>query len=469
MNVEWEIVRLKDVTSILGDGLHGTPVYDEAGTYYFINGNNLNKGKIELNENTKKTTKAEYLKHKKDLNERTILVSINGTLGNVALYNGEPVILGKSACYFNVLENVNKIFVRYVVSSNVFQTYLESLATGTTIKNVSLKLMREFTFKLPPLEIQNKIASVLAFLDDKITLNTQTNQTLEAIVQAIFKSWFVDFDPVKAKMEVLNSGGNAQQAERAAMIVISGKDDADLAEMESRLPVAFAELAETAALFPAEMVESELGLIPLNWKKAEIIELAYLNNNIWSKKNAPEEIEYVDLANTKWGVIQTIEKIPYSIAPSRARRILKKGDTIFGTVRPGNGSFALIGEDGCTGSTGFAVLSPKSDYFSEFIYLCITQVENINKLARLADGGAYPAVNPDIIASTTCKLPSDTTTRISLLEKFHTSVFELFHYREFNFAGNRSLSTLRDTLLPKLLSGEMRVPTEELSPCDGAS
>jgi len=97
---EWKEVILRDVVSILGDGLHGTPQYDDNGEYYFINGNNLSDGKIVIKEGTKKANKEEYEKYKKDLNDQTIFVSINGTLGNVALYNNEKCILGKSACFY---------------------------------------------------------------------------------------------------------------------------------------------------------------------------------------------------------------------------------------------------------------------------------------------------------------------------------------------------------------------------------
>jgi type I restriction enzyme S subunit len=99
MNKEWKEVKLENVTTILGDGLHGTPAYDEVGDYYFINGNNLRDGSIVIDDKTRRVSAFEYKKHKKNLNDRTILVSINGTLGNVALYHGEKVVLGKSACY----------------------------------------------------------------------------------------------------------------------------------------------------------------------------------------------------------------------------------------------------------------------------------------------------------------------------------------------------------------------------------
>lgn len=145
--MKYEIIKLQDVVDKLGDGLHGTPIYDNNGEYYFINGNNLDDGKIVFKENTKKVSREEYHKYKKDLNDRTILVSINGTLGNVAVYKNEKVMLGKSACYFNVIENVNKDYIKYVIMSPDFKKYIEQHYTGTTIKNVSLKTMRNYTFK----------------------------------------------------------------------------------------------------------------------------------------------------------------------------------------------------------------------------------------------------------------------------------------------------------------------------------
>lgn len=189
---EWQEVTLQDVVSVLGDGLHGTPNYDDNGEYYFVNGNNLSNGRILLKESTRRSSEAEYQKYKKPLNDRTILISINGTLGNVALYNNEKCFLGKSACYFNVKENIDKQFIRYVVTNKDFQTYITEFAHGTTIQNLSLKTLREFKFELPPLEEQKSIASVLSSLDDKIDLLHRQNTTLEAMAETLFRQWFVE-------------------------------------------------------------------------------------------------------------------------------------------------------------------------------------------------------------------------------------------------------------------------------------
>ena len=157
----WKWVRLKNIVSVLSDGIHGTPIYDESGKYYFINGNNLMKGRIIIKNDTKKVSESEYQKHKKPLDENSILVSINGTIGNYAFYDGEPVILGKSACYLSVMNGIYKQFVCYLINSDFFLKYASNEATQTTIKNVSLKSMRMFPVPLPPLAEQKRIVQKL--------------------------------------------------------------------------------------------------------------------------------------------------------------------------------------------------------------------------------------------------------------------------------------------------------------------
>ena len=188
----WKKVMLQDVVSKLGDGLHGTPEYDLNGEYYFINGNNLIDGKIVIKENTQRVTENEYLRYKKELNDRTILLGINGTIGNVALYNGEKCILGKSACYFNVIDSVSKDYIKYVIIDKTFQSYIENFANGSTIMNVSLKVIREYAFSLPPIKEQNSIASILNSLDEKIDLLHRQNKTLEQLAETLFRQWFVE-------------------------------------------------------------------------------------------------------------------------------------------------------------------------------------------------------------------------------------------------------------------------------------
>lgn len=157
----WCWCRLGDIVSILGDGIHGTPNYDISGNYYFVNGNNLNNGKIEIKPDTKKVNQSEYEKYKKELNKNTVFVSINGTLGNIAFYENEKIILGKSACYFNLIKNEMKKFIYWLIKTKYFLDYANQEATGTTIKNVSLAAMRNFPIPLPPLSEQKRIVDTI--------------------------------------------------------------------------------------------------------------------------------------------------------------------------------------------------------------------------------------------------------------------------------------------------------------------
>ena len=154
------------------------------------------------------------------------------------------------------------------------------------------------------------------------------------------------------------------------------------------------------------------------------------------------------------GRIESVTKYEADDAPSRAQRVLRPQDTIIGTVRPGNGSYALISDENLTGSTGFAVLRPLRREYSEFVYLAATAPENIERLSNLADGGAYPAVRPEIVSATqvpyTCK---------ELINEFSRQVNSMLAGIADNECTSRSLAQLRDTLLPKLISGELRVPS----------
>ncbi len=170
-NTTWEKKRLQDCTSIIGDGLHGTPKYDENGNYYFINGSNLTITDIVFTPETKRVNETEYQKYKVELNENTVFLSINGsTLGKrTAFYNNEPVILGKSACYINVKSNtLNKYFLRHFLSSDIFQEYAWKEKTGAAIPNLGLKAMRDLKIPLPPLHEQKRIVKELDTLSEKV-------------------------------------------------------------------------------------------------------------------------------------------------------------------------------------------------------------------------------------------------------------------------------------------------------------
>lgn len=186
----WESKKLNTLVSKLGDGLHGTPEYSADGEYYFINGNNLNDGTISVSNKTKKVAAAEFDKYKKELNSNTMLVSINGTIGNVAFYNKEKIVLGKSACYFNVLDFVNKKYLYYILKSDYFFRYASDNATGSTIKNVSLKSMREFPVPYPPIQLQTQFVNIVTKIEEQKALVKKAIDETQYLLDSLMSQYF---------------------------------------------------------------------------------------------------------------------------------------------------------------------------------------------------------------------------------------------------------------------------------------
>lgn len=349
-----------------------------------------------------------------------VLMTTEAPLGEIAQLDDTKVALAQRLITLRgkpgVLDNR---FLKFAMQSQFVQQQLKARATGTTVGGVRQSELRKVQLAIPPVSEQRAIAHILGTLDDKIELNRRMNETLEAMARAIFKSWFVDFDPVHAKSE-------GRQP--------SGMD------------------ATTAALFPGSFEDSPLGRIPKSWRVTTLADFALLNPEVWAKQNPPITIEYVDLSNVKWGRIEATMPHPWNEAPSRAQRVLRRGDSIVGTVRPGNGSYAFISDNGLTGSTGFAVLRPRKSSFREIVYLAATNPDNIERLAHLADGAAYPAVRPDAVQSTQIIVAPD-----PIIELFSQMVRPLLAKYAASNRESHALAATRDVLLPKLISGEVRV------------
>lgn len=187
----WEVKKLNDISREIGDGLHGTPEYSEVDTgCYFINGNNLENGTIVIKENTKMVSEKTKAKHYIEMDDFTILVSINGTLGKVAFYNGENVILGKSACYIKLEAYNDKKYIFELLKSDYFKRYAQSECTGTTIRNVSLKSMRNFRCPLPPLPLQRLFALRIEQIEREKSEVQKSIQDLETLLASRMQYWF---------------------------------------------------------------------------------------------------------------------------------------------------------------------------------------------------------------------------------------------------------------------------------------
>lgn len=347
-----------------------------------------------------------------------------GTINQVGIIDSRSkysryVISNKQMKFAPNMDLVLPLYLYYWFSSPAGQADIISGGIGSSVPGFNLGQLRKMRVPLPPIEVQKAIVSLLGALDDKIELNRRMNETLEAMARAIFKDWFVDFGPTQARME----GGAPYLA------------------------------PQIWVLFPDRLNAVD---VPEGWSLGTLEDVSALNSESWSRSTYPAHVDYVDLSNTKWGTIEAPERHDKETAPTRAQRVLRRGDTIVGTVRPGNGSFALVGENGLTGSTGFAVLRPRTAQFRELVYLAATSSLNIDRLSHLADGAAYPAVRPEIVHVTEMVRASD-----EIVEAFHRTTAPLIDKIEANKREVRTLAAARDLLLPKLISGEIHVKDAE--------
>lgn len=416
---KWKEYQLKDVTTILGDGLHGTPKYDENGTVFFINGNNLVDGKIEIKGSTKRVAEDEAKKYRKNLNHRTILVSINGTIGNVAKYDGEACILGKSACYFNVAEDFDLNFIYYVVASQQFKSSITHLATGTTIKNVSLETMRNYSFLAPSKDEQKRISGILSSLDAKIELNRRINDNLEQQAQALFKSWFVDFEPFK----------------------------------------------------DGEFVDDDYGRRPYGW---HIEPLEYLVKKVkagdWGKDEpignytrrtfCMRGADFPDIKEGNKGKMP----IRYILEKNFLEKSLCEGNVVVeisgGSPTQSTGRIVLVDKafiedcDDALICTNFCKSLEIKEGFSLFFYL-LWQYLYDKKVMFIYENGSNGLKNLNInslIEREWFVIPPK-----EVVSKFNFVVSNLLSTKQSNGIEVSHLTSLRDTLLPKLMSGELKI------------
>ena len=317
-------------------------------------------------------------------------------------------------------------FLRWLARSPAWWEQIRIfLNVGAVFDSLKCGDIPNFELPIPPLDDQRCIAHILGTLDDKVELNRRMNETLEATARAIFKSWFVDFAPVRAKMDGRQPPGM----------------DAD-----------------TAALFPDSFEESELGEIPAGWQVGSVDDVAIINARTLGRHDSLETIDYIEISEVMRGEVNGITRYERGQEPSRARRRLQHGDTVLSTVRPDRGAYFLTLEPPETliASTGFAVLTPKTGHWA-FLHTLMTQQEMGDELGRLADGGAYPAVRPEVVGNLPVIVPDDA----NLIDTYESLTQPLFRRAAMNRRASRILAAIRDTLLPKLISAELRVPQME--------
>jgi type I restriction enzyme S subunit len=353
-----------------------------------------------------------------------VVMTTEAPLGEIAQLDNRKVALGQRLITLRGKPDVlNNTYLKFAMQAAFVQNQLKARSTGTTILGISQRELRKVEIPLPPLPEQRLIAHILGTLDDKIELNRQMNETLEAIARAIFKSWFVDFDPVRAKIQ-------------------GRKPDC----MDSG----------TAALFPSAFQDSALGQIPKGWEvdqvknRASRIQYGF-TQSASEKPVGPKFLRITDIASRKlnWA------SVPFCHITEKDhdKYKLQEGDI-------------LVARTGATTGANIYIVDPPDAVFASYLVriqfhdLSIGRVVGEfmssqaydNYVASCIGGSAQPNANAQLLSAVEFVFPP-----LEIAKRFYEKVHALDKRRAANDRQSVTLSQIRDTLLPKLLSGEIRV------------
>lgn len=383
-----------------------------------------------------------------------VLLSHNAIVGRVAVMPqvDEPILIGTSLTHFRL--DKSKILPTYLAayfSGKDFQDQLAAVMSQTTRNQVPITSQRKLYIELPSIEIQAEIVKYIDSIDNKIRLNNKINQTLESIAQAIFKSWFIDFDPVRAKIAAKQEG---KDAELAAMCVISGKSEEELKQMAED---DFAELQATAALFPDELVESELGDVPRGWEISKISKIG----KVITGKTPSSKIENSFAEKGTFFITPT--DIDTEVFVTNTNRYLSEyGEIAIKNSKVDAGSLCIT----CIGSQmGKVVITPKSAFTNQQInsillfnstlrnYIFLNLRQRRDEIFLIGSGGStMPIINKSTFESLNLILPD-----LALIRKFDNFISPFFNNILSNSVENIELKNIRDALLPELLAGKINV------------
>jgi len=341
------------------------------------------------------------------LQKDDIIISARGTIGAMAMIVC-PMAFNQSCFGIRGNKLVDKDFLYYLTKTKIAE--LQKNSHGSVFETITRDTFAKLNCIIPPIKEQKNISAILKSLDDKIEVNRRINENLEQQAQALFKSWFVDFEPFK--------------------------DD--------------------------EFVESELGMIPKGWRVGTLGDICVTNRRAY-KGNFAHEIEYIDTGSVTNNVIdppQILNPAKDKI-PSRARRAVTEGDIIYSSVRPDQRHYALLFNPSFNTvvSTGFVVITANWSGYRYYIYQYLIQDEIVDKLQAIAEQSVstFPSLNATDITNLKIVIPPN-----EVVGDFAIICCYFIEQIEKNQQESRRLATLRDTLLPKLMSGELKVNEVEI-------
>jgi type I restriction enzyme S subunit len=429
MGVDRHVVSLGDICTGIYDGPHATPPPSDSGPIFLRIENITRSGRLDFSD-LRRINDADFGHWTRRVKPMAddVVFSYEANLGLFArIPAGFHGCLGRRLALMRPnLERVDAGYLLFACLSPEFQEMLrQRTVLGSTVDRISLREFPSFKIPLPPLPEQKRIAHVLGTLDDKIELNRRMNATLDSLSRALFKSWFVDFDPVRQKA--------------------AGKQ-----------PVGMD--AQTAALFPDSFEDSEIGEVPQGWDVVPLTEIVEVNPSRSLRKG--EIAQYLDMAN-----MPTSGHTPDALVarPFGSGTKFTNGDTLVARITPclENGKTAFIDclrpHEVAWGSTEFIVLRPNRPLPPEYAY-CLGRDDGFREFAiksMTGSSGRQRVPAESLFHFRVVRPPA------GLAASFGDRVQQCFQRIRAAADESRTLAALRDTLLPKLLSGGIRVPDAE--------
>ncbi|PTD95831.1 restriction endonuclease subunit S [Pseudothauera lacus] len=445
MSSEWQTYSVDELVTqkVLGpplDGNHGA-IHPKASDFVpagipFIMASDMKDGLVDT-INCAFITKQQAAALRKGFAKTgDVLLSHKATIGRTALVGKietEYLVLTPQVTYYRVLDakRLNSRYLKYYFDSAPFQQTLGAWAgAGSTRAYIGITAQRKLPVVLPPIDLQNEIASILGALDDRITLLRETNATLKAIAQALFKSWFVDFDPVRAKQQGLAP---------------EGMDEA------------------TAALFPDGFEESELGPVPRGWRVGTLGDVLALRNERTKPSDETRALPYVPIESIS-AKMPFLQEYKSGEEANSSLILFRRGDILFGAMRPYFHKVCIAPFDGVTRTTVFTLKSNNLNASGFALFLAF-QEATIEYATQHSEGSTIPYAKwGKSLEYMPIILPPE-----SVQIAFSEVVTSFVERANENIEHAQTLATLRDTLLPRLISGQLRLGEDQAQPADFAS
>ena len=452
-----EITTLAEYATIQGGYAYKSTDFLKTGKFKVLKIKNIRFGYIDYSEtdfiSDQLSKKTEEWKTK----PKDILISMTGSgpnapaslVGRVArVGENEPIsFINQRIGRVIVNEKVDSDYIYYLLSQKSSQEYFVNNSTGSANQvNINGNTILSLEVPCISFEESKKIAQILNAFDDKIQLNTQINQTLEQIAQALFKSWFVNFDPVRAKVQALSDGLSLEQAELAAMQAISGKTPEELTALSQTQPERYAELAETAKAFPCEMVEVDGVEVPKGWKIGTFTDITE------SRREKVKNDKATVLSAVSSGeLVKSEEYFTKQVFSKSIDKYLKvyQWDFAYNPARINIGSIGLHEADYLGAVSPVYEVFSVSDKYHWFLKRILNLETTKIKIQSLCTGSVRQTLKLKDFQSIDCVIPDEKTLSIfnKKWEEYRTLILE-------NNENTQTLSEIRDLLLPRLLSGD---------------